>query len=251
MCGRPACMQGEQAVWDNLMNWLSTTISKPAVQECGIAILAVIADRGLANNLQLCSPQLWSLPALKQGPLAAASAQLVCAAFSQGAFLALELLCLLYSASSISCDHSWHCSWHHWSFPFDELMTRLGVSVGCRSLSMPCKAFDAFAAVCQKDVLWCQWVTMHVTELLHDSSMGFFLLSQCVSTRCTGISASSYVSSPCNKQYSVSRGSSCAAVPTMGNSTSALISSCRRRCFRPREGSAAVIAEACTHRCSR
>ncbi|KAL3152001.1 hypothetical protein ABBQ32_001121 [Trebouxia sp. C0010 RCD-2024] len=74
-----------KAVWDNLMTWLSTTTSKPAVQECGIALLAVIADRGLAPNLQLRLPQLWSLPVLQQGPLAAPSAHLVRAAFSQGA----------------------------------------------------------------------------------------------------------------------------------------------------------------------
>lgn len=85
-------MQGEQAVWDNLMTWLSTTTSKPAVQECGIALLAVIADRGLAPNLQLRLPQLWSLPVLQQGPLAAPSAHLVRAAFSQGAYMALVLL---------------------------------------------------------------------------------------------------------------------------------------------------------------
>ena len=119
-------MQGEQAVWDNLMTWLSTTTSKPAVQECGIAVLAVIADRGLAPNLQLRSPQLWSLPVLQQGPLAAASAHLVCAAFSQGAFLALELLCLLYSANSMCCRRVGSIS-----FALNDLVTKLGVCVVC------------------------------------------------------------------------------------------------------------------------
>ena len=84
-------MQGEQAVWDNLVTWLSTTTSKPAVQECAVAVLAVVADRGLTANLQLRSPQLWSLPVLQQGSLTASSARLITAAFAQGVPMSLEL----------------------------------------------------------------------------------------------------------------------------------------------------------------
>lgn len=91
-------MQGEQAVWDNLVTWLSTTTSKPAVQECAVAVLAVVADRILAPNLQLRSPQLWSLPVLQQGWLAAGSAHLICAAYAQGATMSLKLVC------SLCCD---------------------------------------------------------------------------------------------------------------------------------------------------
>lgn len=89
-------MQGEQAVWDNLLTWLSTTTSKPAVQDCAVAVLAVIADRGLAPNLQPRLPQLWSLPVLQQSSLAASSAQLICAAFAQGAPIGLRLVCFLF-----------------------------------------------------------------------------------------------------------------------------------------------------------
>ena len=85
-------MQGVQAVWDNLLTWLSTTTSKQAVQECAVAVLAVLADRGLAPNLQLCSPQLWSLPVLQQGSLAASSAHLICAAFAQGVPMSMRLV---------------------------------------------------------------------------------------------------------------------------------------------------------------
>ena len=94
-------MQGEQAVWDNLLTWLSTTTSKPAVQECAVALLAVVADKGLAANLQLRSPQLWSLPVLQQGLLAAGSARLVCAAFAQGVLVSLKLVCILCAVTSL------------------------------------------------------------------------------------------------------------------------------------------------------
>ena len=90
-----AFVQGEQAVWDSLLTWLSTTTSKPAVQECAVAVLAVIADKGLVPNLQLQSPQLWSLPVLQQGSLAASSARLICAAFAQGVPMSLKLACIL------------------------------------------------------------------------------------------------------------------------------------------------------------
>lgn len=99
-------MQGEQAVWDNLLTWLSTTTSKSAVQDCAIGVLAVIADRGLAPNLQPRLPQLWSLPVLQHSLLAATSAHLICAAFAQGAPAGLQLVCFLsfdlHVTSSIS-----------------------------------------------------------------------------------------------------------------------------------------------------
>ena len=98
-------MQGEQAIWDNLLTWLSTTTSKPAVQESAVALLAVIADRGLAPNLQLHSPQLWSLPVLQQGPLAAASMHLVCAAFAQGVHTSLKLICQYHCGQRLHTCH--------------------------------------------------------------------------------------------------------------------------------------------------
>lgn len=78
------CVQGEQAVWDSVLTWLSSTTSKAAVQEQGVALLAVIADRSLASSLQPRSPQLWSLPVLQQSPLTSAEASLICPAFIQG-----------------------------------------------------------------------------------------------------------------------------------------------------------------------
>ena len=77
----------------------------PAVQECAVALLA--ADKGLAPNLQLRLPQLWSLPVLQQGLLAAGSARLVCAAFAQGILVSLKLVCIL--RSDLTVTHSILC----------------------------------------------------------------------------------------------------------------------------------------------
>ena len=130
-------MQGEQAVWDNMLTWLSTTTSKPAVQECGVALLAVLADRGLAANLQLRSPQLWSLPVLQQGSLAAPSAHLICAAFAQGACVAVELLWLSYSAKGLHAPYlsATFASCYKW------LDGKIGGGMGCKASKSGSKVF--------------------------------------------------------------------------------------------------------------
>ena len=100
------CLQGEQAVWDNLLAWLTATTSKPAVQECAVALLSVIASRKLAPNLQLRSEQLWSLPVLQRTPLPAAAAPLICAAFSQGqSVLTCMSYCLPHAAKNRANHH--------------------------------------------------------------------------------------------------------------------------------------------------
>ena len=82
------------------MTWLAATSSKAAVQECGVALLSVLAVKGLAGNLQLRSPQLWSLSVLRQGPLSSAAASLVQAAFAGGHPSASS--CIFVDAMSLS-----------------------------------------------------------------------------------------------------------------------------------------------------
>lgn len=143
---RPACMQGEQAVWDNVLTWLSTTTSKPAVQECGVALLAVLADRGLAANLQLRSPQLWSLPVLQQGSLVAPSAHLIRAAFTQGACMAMKFFCWPRACMPLVRQQHLPAASNGWT-------ERLGCC-GLQSFKERIKSW--FAAVRKEALLWCQ-----------------------------------------------------------------------------------------------
>ena len=80
------CLQGEQAIWDNVLAWLSTTTSKPAVQECAVAVLAQLALRALTPNLHLRSQHLWATPCLHQQPVTTPAASLICAAFAEGVY---------------------------------------------------------------------------------------------------------------------------------------------------------------------
>ena len=79
-----ACLQGEQATWENVLTWLSSTTSKAAVQECAVALLSAVASRALAPNLHLRSHQLWSIPVLQLQPVNRPTMALICAAFAGG-----------------------------------------------------------------------------------------------------------------------------------------------------------------------
>ena len=79
-----ACLQGEQATWDNVLTWLSSTTSKAAVQECAVALLSAVASRALTPNLHLRSHQLWSIPVLQLQPVTRPTLVLICAAFAGG-----------------------------------------------------------------------------------------------------------------------------------------------------------------------
>ena len=79
-----ACLQGEQATWDNVLTWLSSTTSKAAIQECAVALLSAMASRALTPNLHLRSHQLWSIPVLQLQPVTRPTMALICAAFAGG-----------------------------------------------------------------------------------------------------------------------------------------------------------------------
>lgn len=78
------CLQGEQATWDNVLTWLSSTTSKAAIQECAVALLSAMASRALTPNLHLRSHQLWSIPVLQLQPVTRPTMALICAAFAGG-----------------------------------------------------------------------------------------------------------------------------------------------------------------------
>ncbi len=96
------CLQGEQATWDNVLTWLSSTTSKAAVQECAVALLSAVASRALTPNLHLRSHQLWSIPVLQLQPVTKPTMALICAAFAGGVPMT-TCACMDGALQSVSC----------------------------------------------------------------------------------------------------------------------------------------------------
>lgn len=78
-------------MWDNVLTWLATTISKQPVTECALALLATVAFKQLTPTPLLRTEKFWGMQALQQHPNTEAMVALIYIAFSEGMAFASAL----------------------------------------------------------------------------------------------------------------------------------------------------------------